>query len=650
MSSLLARPPTTDPIPRRTETPGLGKRVVGLFRPYRGRVAVIAIAIVFASTLGIAIPFLTEAVFDNALFVPGGPDLPLLYVLVGAMIGVTIVSAAIGVWQTYHATVLGNMVMRDLRDRLFAHLQSMQLGFFTSTKTGAIQSRLGNDVGGVQSVVTDTASTILSNVVTVAASLIGMLLLSWRLTLVALALMPVFILLQIRVGRVRRRIAASTQASLSDMSAITQEALSVSGVLLAKVFNRESLEIARYREENARQAKLQVRQTMTGQSFFALVQAFFGITPAAVYLVAGLAIGGVLGGGAGLSAGTIVAFTTLQTRLLFPVVQLLRVAVDVQTSLALFARIFEYLDLKPTIVDAPGAVDIPKAAVKGDIRFDGVWFRYPAPVVTGSDADIRAVDEADASPTWALQDITLHIRPGQLAAVVGPSGAGKTTLSYLVPRLYDVDRGSVQVDDHDVRSLRLSSLANLVGMVTQETYLFHGTIRDNLRYADEDATDAQIEAAARAANIHDRIVSFDDGYDTVVGERGYRLSGGERQRLAIARVILKDPRLLVLDEATSALDTTSERLVQNALETVMRDRTTIAIAHRLSTILSADVIFVIDRGRLVEQGTHTELLGRGGLYAGLYQEQFAGGRVQARCLDGVVMSDGHVEPDLVPSA
>ena len=650
MSTLLARPPTTDPIPRRTETPGLGKRVVGLFRPYRGRVAVIAIAIVFASTLGIAIPFLTEAVFDNALFVPGGPDLPLLYLLVGAMIGVTIVTAAIGVWQTYHATVLGNMVMRDLRDRLFAHLQSMQLGFFTSTKTGAIQSRLGNDVGGVQSVVTDTASTILSNVVTVAASLIGMLLLSWRLTLVALALMPVFILLQIRVGRVRRRIAASTQASLSDMSAITQEALSVSGVLLAKVFNRESQEIARYREENARQAKLQVRQTMTGQSFFALVQAFFGITPAAVYLVAGLAIGGVLGGGAGLSAGTIVAFTTLQTRLLFPVVQLLRVAVDVQTSLALFARIFEYLDLKPTIVDAPGAVDIPKAAVKGDIRFDGVWFRYPAPVVTGSDADIRAVDEADASPTWALQDITLHIRPGQLAAVVGPSGAGKTTLSYLVPRLYDVDRGSVQVDDHDVRSLRLSSLANLVGMVTQETYLFHGTIRDNLRYADEDATDAQIEVAARAANIHDRIVSFDDGYDTVVGERGYRLSGGERQRLAIARVILKDPRLLVLDEATSALDTTSERLVQNALETVMRDRTTIAIAHRLSTILSADVIFVIDRGRLVEQGTHTELLGRGGLYAGLYQEQFAGGRVQARCLDGVVMSDGHVEPDLVPSA
>jgi ATP-binding cassette, subfamily B, bacterial len=636
--------------PRRTETPGLGKRVVGLFRPYRGRVAVIAIAIVFASTLGIAIPFLTEAVFDNALFVPGGPDLPLLYVLVGAMIGVTIVSAAIGVWQTYHATVLGNMVMRDLRDRLFAHLQSMQLGFFTSTKTGAIQSRLGNDVGGVQSVVTDTASTILSNVVTVAASLIGMLLLSWRLTLVALALMPVFILLQIRVGRVRRRIAASTQASLSDMSAITQEALSVSGVLLAKVFNRESLEIARYREENARQAKLQVRQTMTGQSFFALVQAFFGITPAAVYLVAGLAIGGVLGGGAGLSAGTIVAFTTLQTRLLFPVVQLLRVAVDVQTSLALFARIFEYLDLKPTIVDAPDAVDVPKAAVKGDIRFDGVWFRYPAPVVTGNEADVRAVDEADASPTWALQDITLHIQPGQLAAVVGPSGAGKTTLSYLVPRLYDVDRGSVQVDDHDVRSLRLSSLANLVGMVTQETYLFHGTIRDNLRYADEDATDAQIEAAARAANIHDRIVSFDDGYDTVVGERGYRLSGGERQRLAIARVILKDPRLLVLDEATSALDTTSERLVQNALETVMRDRTTIAIAHRLSTILSADVIFVIDRGRLVEQGTHTELLARGGLYAGLYQEQFAGGRVQARCLDGVVMSDGHVEPDLVPSA
>ena len=638
------------PPPTHPDTAGLGRRVLGLFRPYRGRVIVIAIAIVVASSLGIVIPFLTEAVFDRALFVPGGPDLPLLYVLVGAMILVTIVTAAIGVWQTYHATVLGNMVMRDLRDRLFAHLQTMQLGFFTSTKTGAIQSRLGNDVGGVQSVVTDTASTILSNVVTVAASLIGMLALSWRLTLVALALMPVFILLQIRVGRVRRRIAASTQASLSDMSAITQEALSVSGVLLAKVFDRQSLEIDRYRQENARQAKLQVRQTMTGQSFFALVQAFFGITPAAVYLVAGLAIGGVLGGGAGLSAGTIVAFTTLQTRLLFPVVQLLRVAVDVQTSLALFARIFEYLDLQPTIVDAPDAIDVTKESVEGDIRFDHVWFRYPAPIVTGSDAEVRPVDDGDAAPSWTLQDITLHIEPGQLAAVVGPSGAGKTTLSYLVPRLYDVDRGSVQIDDHDVSKIRLASLANLVGMVTQETYLFHGTIRDNLRYADENASDEQLEEAARAANIHDRIATFDDGYDTVVGERGYRLSGGERQRLAIARVILKDPRILVLDEATSALDTTSERLVQSALEAVMRGRTTIAIAHRLSTILSADVIFVIDHGRLVEQGTHAELLARGGLYAGLYQEQFGGGRVQARCLDGVVMSDGHVQQDLVPSA
>ena len=511
----------------------------------------------------------------------------------------------------------------------------MELAFFTSTRTGEIQSRLGNDVAGVQGVVTDTASSILGNSVTVVSALVAMVILSWRLTLVALVLIPVFVVLQVRVGRVRRRIAGKTQGSMADMTAITQETLSVSGVLLAKVYDRQRTEVERYAGENARQAELQVRQTMTGQSFFAVVQAFFGLTPALVYLVAGLSIGGVFLAGSGdtLTAGTIVAFTTLQTRLLFPVVNLLRVGVEVQTSLALFERIFAYLDLRPRIVDAADARALPKAEVEGHVGFDDVRFRY-----AGGD---RADAETGEQP-WTLDGVTLDVPAGQLVAFVGPSGAGKTTASYLVPRLYDVDSGRVTLDGHDVRDLTQSTLAEAVGVVTQESYLFHGTVRENLRYAREDATDAEVEAAARAANIHDRVERLEDGYDTTVGERGYRLSGGEKQRLAIARVILSDPRVLILDEATSALDTTSERLVQAALESVMEGRTTIAIAHRLSTVLAADQIFVFDRGRVVERGTHTSLLAARGLYAQLYDEQFAGGKVEARCDDGVVFADGDV--------
>lgn len=632
----------------------LGRRVWALFTPYRGQLAVIVLAVLLSSGLGILTPFLTQAAFDRALFpLDGGAvDLPLLAWLVAGMIAIPIVSALIGVYQTYQTTLLGNRVMADLRGRLFEHLQRMDLAFFTGTRTGAIQSRLANDVGGVQSVLSETASSILGNVVTVAAALVAMLLLSWQLTIVAVALVPLFVLLQIRVGRVRRRIAARTQESLSDMTAITEESLSVSGVLLAKVFNRQAYEVARYREENARQVELQVRQAMTGQSFFAVVQTFLGVTPALVYLAAGFLI--AAGSGTMVSAGTIVAFTTLQARLLFPTVNLLRISLDVQTSLALFRRIFDYLDLRPLIVDAPDARVLDPATVRGRVELEHVWFAYPPPRGVGSAEPTPAdpVGSAEpgagsaepaigsAEPSWAVRDVSFTVEPGQLAAVVGPSGSGKTTLSYLIPRLYDADRGRVLIDGQDVRELTQASVADVIGMVTQDTYLLHTTIRENLRYARPDATQAEIEEAARAANIHDRILSFAEGYDTVVGERGYRLSGGEKQRLAIARVLLSDPRILILDEATSALDTTSERLVQQALEQATRRRTTIAIAHRLSTVLGADVILAVEAGRVVERGTHAELLARGGLYARLYTEQFAGGEVEARCRNGVRFRDG----------
>ena len=625
-----------EPIERPERPPGPRpvRRIVRLFRPYRRQVSVVAVAILLTSGLGVVNPLLIREVFDRALFTPDGVHTRTLVFLVSLMIAIPVVTGAIGVFQTYLTNTVGQRVMEDLRNTLYMHLQSMSLRFFTGTRTGEIQSRLANDVGGVQAVVSDTASTIMANVVILVSTVVAMLVISWQLTLISLALVPLFVVLTWRVGRVRRRIAMETQRSKAEMTAITEETLSVSGILLAKVFNRRDDEIERFRKENRTQADLMVRQQMVGQAFFAMIQTFFSITPAVVYLIAGLTVvkGGSISGGA-LSAGSLVAFTTLQSRLFFPVGQMLQVSVEVQSSLALFQRIFEYLDLPRDVVDRPGAHAIARERIRGDLRFDHVWFRYEQPK-----AD---TDDGEARP-WALDDVDLEVQPGQLAAIVGPSGAGKTTISYLVPRLYDVERGAVRIDGHDVRDLTLDTLADAVGMVTQETYLFHASVRRNLLYARPDATDEELEAASRAALIHDRIMEMADGYDTLVGERGYRMSGGEKQRLAIARVILKDPRILILDEATSALDTRSERLVQAALRPLMAGRTTIAIAHRLSTILAADVIFVLDCGRVVQRGRHSELLRQEGLYAHLFEEQFGDGQVEARCSDGVVLSSGRV--------
>ena len=620
-------------------------RIAALLRPYRSKLVLVGVAVVTAAILNSIVPFLTKAVFDDALFPKDGPaDLGLLGWLVAAMCVIPIVAALIGIGQNWLTSTVGNSAMADLRSELFAHLQKMELAFFTATKTGAIQSRLANDVAGVRTVLTDTATSILQNSVTVTAAFIAMILLSWQLTVLTLIVMPIFIAIQLQVGKRRQRLARKTQESLSEMTAITEEALSVSGMLLSKVFNRADAEVDRYREANRQQTRLQVDQAMTGRAFFATVQAFFAITPAILYLAAGLMING---GNTSLTAGTLVAFTTLQARLQMPLLQLMRVSLDVQTSLALFRRIFEYLDLEPAITERPGATTLTD--LRGEIEFRDVWFQYPEPrVLSGTRTEDRFGDSADAGEFesgsgvsgWALRGVSFTVQPGQLAAIVGPSGAGKTTATYLVPRFYDVSEGAVLIDGHDVRDLTLGSVSEAVGMVTQEPYLFHGTIRDNIAYAKPDATAAEIEQAARDANIHDRILAFADGYETITGERGYRLSGGEKQRLAIARVLLMDPRILILDEATSALDTETERLVQEALERATHNRTTIAIAHRLSTIRSADVIFGIEDGVLVEQGSHEELLEAGGLYARLYIEQFGSGQIEARFTDGVRFADG----------
>jgi ATP-binding cassette, subfamily B, bacterial len=560
------------------------RRIAVLFRPYRARLAGVLGLIVLSSALGSVPAFLIKVVFDTAL---PEHDLRLLNEAVAGMIAIAIVTGVLGVVQTLLSNQVGQRVMHDLRTSVYKHLQRLSLAFFTRTRTGEVQSRLANDIGGVQQVVTSTATSIVSNVTTVLATVVAMFVLDWRLTLFALALLPLFVWLTRRVGDQRRKVAKVRQESMADISSLVQESLSVSGILLGKTMGRAGELASRFESESARLADLEVRSRMTGRWMMASIQTTFAVMPALVYLFAGHYVGAV-------SIGTVIAFTTLQSRLFFPVGSLLGVSLDVQTSLALFDRIFEYLDQPVDIEAGTRTLESPR----GDVAFEGVWFRY---------------DDA----AWTLQDASFEVPAGTKTALVGETGSGKTTAGYLVARLYDVTRGRVTIDGVDVRELTFESLADTVGVVSQETYLFHATVRENLRFARPDATDEEVEEAARAAQIHGLIATLPEGYETVVGERGYRFSGGERQRIAIARTILRNPPILVLDEATSALDTQTERAVQEALERLAEGRTTIAIAHRLSTVRDADQIVVLDHGSVAEIGTHEELIAAGGRYASL---------------------------------
>jgi ATP-binding cassette subfamily B protein len=633
------------------------RRVAAAFKPYKAQVILVLIAILATTLLGLVNPLLIARIFDDAI---DKKNLSLLIIYVCIMIVTPIIASLIGVYQTYLNNLVGQNVMRDFRNRLYAHLQSLSLRFFTSTRTGEIQSRLSNDVNGVQGVVTSTATSIVSNISTVVSTVIAMFILSSTLTVIALCMMPLFLFITAKVGNVRRETSKETQQSLASLTSMMQETLSVSGILLMKTFGRQKYAQEMFEEENQNLTNLEIKQQMIGRWFFMFINVFFSISPAIVYLVAGWQM--IVSPDPLMTFGKIVAFTTLQSRIYFPIGQLLSIQVDVQGALALFDRIFEYLDIPIDLQDKQDALYLDPKEAQGCVAFKHVDFSYdyelppvlkdmlltapqekanghgkgPAALSELSEqngatkaafASVEASTELATIPPeetrrQTLTDVSFEIRPGQLVALVGPSGAGKTTITYLVPRLYDVNGGAIEIDGHNVKDIKLSSLGELVGMVTQETYLFHASVRENLLYSRMDATEEEMIAAAKAAAIHKRIMDLEHGYDTIVGERGYKLSGGEKQRIAIARVILKNPRILILDEATSALDTHSERLIQAALEPLMKGRTTIAIAHRLSTILAADVILVVDKGRIVERGTHQELLEQGGLYARLYNEQF----------------------------
>jgi ATP-binding cassette subfamily B protein len=567
------------------------RRIARLFAPYRTRMGLLLGLIVLGSVLGVASPFLIREVVNKGLI---EHNLTVLTWCVAGLIALAVINAVISVAQTWISNQVGQRVMHDLRAAVYEHLQRMSLAFFTRTRSGEVQARIAYDIGGIDDVVTSTATSTVSTIATVLATVVAMFALSWELTIFSLILLPFFVWLTRRVGNERRRIQSVRQSRLADMSTLVEESLSVSGILLAKTMGRSRELVDRFSTESGELADLEVQTRMAGRWRMATVQMSFAIMPAAVYWFAGYTS---VHGHAVISVGTVVAFTTLQTRLLFPMQSLLSIGVEVQTSLALFGRIFEYLDLPVDITERADARQL--SDVRGDVRLADVWFRY------GPD-----------SP-WTLSEISAELPAGSTTALVGETGAGKTTLAYLVARLYEPQRGSVELDGVDIRDLTLDSLAGAVGLVSQETYLFHASIRENLRFACPQASDEEIEDAARAAQIHDLISSLPDGYETPVGERGYRFSGGEKQRIAIARTILRNPPVLILDEATSSLDTETERAVQQALDELSRGRTTIAIAHRLSTIREADQILVLDAGHIVERGTHDELVELGRRYAAL---------------------------------
>jgi ATP-binding cassette, subfamily B, bacterial len=589
-------PPLMDPT-RERDT----RRILALFKPYRRPLTAVLVLIVISSGVSMLNPFLLRDAINEGIL---GHNDTLLTVLVLGMIAVALFANATSVWQTYISNSVGQRVMHDLRAAVYQRLQHMSLAFFTRTRTGEVQSRIANDIGGLDNVVTTTATTIAQNATTVIAALVAMLLLDWRLALISLVFVPPSVYLTRRVGQVRRRITTEQQRRLADLSALVAESLSVSGILLGKTMGRGGDLASRFTGESKDIADLEVRSRMAGRWLMATIQFTFAVQPAIIYWLAGQSFVGHT-----VSIGTVVAFTTLQTRLLFPIQSLLGVQADMQASLALFDRIFEYLDLPIDIVESKDPVILRPSEVLGEVRFQDLSFRYGG---NGSGAD-----------TWTLRHIELVIPPGTRTAVVGETGAGKTTLGYLVARLYEPQEGRVTIDGVDVRDASLASLAATVGVVSQETYLFHASVRENLRFARPDATDEEIEAAARTARIHSLIESLPEGYDTIVGERGYRFSGGEKQRMAIARTILRNPPVLVLDEATSSLDTQTEAAVQAELERLAEGRTTLTIAHRLSTVRDADQIVVLDRGQIVERGTHEELLEAGGAYAGLVARDVA---------------------------